>query len=1284
MSDSYDEFNKKLAESGENIEDYCNEAKTLVVQNEAVADGFDLDKIDEYQDYLQDNYTGLKDNTAAATEYAYALLKLERGEESLINNIDKWKEGLALPNTTDDHIEALKGIREALGDIYQIDGNTIGETFIADNIDLIGQAANGSEVALDTLTQKLIDLEFAELEASATTDIQKAAINDLKAAMEQIEGKEYQAGVRVDIVANVSQTLTKAGLSTQILNALGFTDDGRYINRLNSDWFKSKKKSSGSGSGSGSKSKPKTKDVDAESERYYTITRQIKDQEDAINRLGKAKDRAWGAEKIRLINQEADAISKELDLQYKYLDEIEEYYKKDQEQMNALGAQFDENGVVTNYDEIMKREIDAYNAGEGSEEAENRWKWVQDTIKQYDETNQLYQSTLDNIQDLKDKYYDEKLEAIETKVSIRVEIDDYELELLEYRISKLEDTEFEISATAAIKVNEIDININKKEAIDKSIQELLQVHGVENIEALSVMSQEELRALNFTDSEINFLTEKSKESLEIQKALETSRKEILQGPVEALKKWNEEFEGILDKIAHLEKISSTYKNFANAVKGYLSGYDEAFLSAIADANFAAANTEYQANIYALAENEKQLEEMKNKRIEYAKTASDEELRIFDKGIEEQEKRVEEFEEKVVESAEKTAEAAIEVFNAKVAESRNNTEKQIFGGNSETYASTLFDYENRDKDRHLGRADTVYELSSIIKDIDKVTEKELKGNERLIKLRERINKMLKDGTKINQTQLELLQREFELEKARADWEDARKNKNTVRMTMDSEGRFGYTYTAEDGDEEKDTFLDKYHQWEQTAEKARKELETAQMKLPKELLDNITGIYNNQNLSGQEKENLISQIREGLSDEMAESFDDYLFLLNYVQGIESQYQGQYISGLGYTGEDYSISDGMENFIKKYFDSDTVEAAKNKTMEALFGQDGFITSIGTEYKTLQKNLKDVEEALPIDPMSLLKQNVNGLNEVMPKVKDNFKNLKTEMDSLYDSIKTTITKGIDPMGAKAQKQYEAVDKVLLAYESLDKAVKDKAKEVSRTSTVGTPNIAPSTGNSSGTGNNGGNYGYIPPSFTPTPVVTKGQADKALLDLIKQIKENPSANKEKSGLVREYNDSLTQPLTFWGMPSNLITPEYMAQALLSRKLSSSPSDSALKKLYKKYINSNAVFGFDTGGYTGAWNDYEGRLAFLHQKELVLNQRDTENMLQMVEIARDAMSAIAIPSLSLSNISKGFNNNISNGDFQQTVNISADFSGVRDRGEIEAAFNSLVNQAIQYSNRKFI
>ena len=46
-----------------------------------------------------------------------------------------------------------------------------------------------------------------------------------------------------------------------------------------------------------------------------------------------------------------------------------------------------------------------------------------------------------------------------------------------------------------------------------------------------------------------------------------------------------------------------------------------------------------------------------------------------------------------------------------------------------------------------------------------------------------------------------------------------------------------------------------------------------------------------------------------------------------------------------------------------------------------------------------------------------------------------------------------------------------------------------------------------------------------------------------------------------------------------------------------------------------------TGGYTGEWGA-SGKLAFLHEKELVLNKEDTENILAAVGIIRSIESAL--------------------------------------------------------------
>jgi hypothetical protein len=108
-------------------------------------------------------------------------------------------------------------------------------------------------------------------------------------------------------------------------------------------------------------------------------------------------------------------------------------------------------------------------------------------------------------------------------------------------------------------------------------------------------------------------------------------------------------------------------------------------------------------------------------------------------------------------------------------------------------------------------------------------------------------------------------------------------------------------------------------------------------------------------------------------------------------------------------------------------------------------------------------------------------------------------------------------------------------------------------------------------------------------------------------------------------------------------------------------------------------FGFRTGGYTGAWGP-EGKMAMVHEKELVLNADDTINFLAGVNILREIAKMIDLQAASMA-MPHDFTlpmSTSSGGALEQNVHISASFPGVQDRNEIEIALRSLVNEASQF------
>ena len=129
----------------------------------------------------------------------------------------------------------------------------------------------------------------------------------------------------------------------------------------------------------------------------------------------------------------------------------------------------------------------------------------------------------------------------------------------------------------------------------------------------------------------------------------------------------------------------------------------------------------------------------------------------------------------------------------------------------------------------------------------------------------------------------------------------------------------------------------------------------------------------------------------------------------------------------------------------------------------------------------------------------------------------------------------------------------------------------------------------------------------------------------------------------------------------------------------------ALKEAIKAYNKSGKYLAsYNTGGYTGIWGAM-GKLAVLHEKELVLNKEDTENILQSVQMVRQLSDWISgrANAMQYNNILSAFGlpgngNNV----LEQMVTIHAEFPNANNRAEIEAAFDNLVNRAAQYAHRQ--
>ena len=109
----------------------------------------------------------------------------------------------------------------------------------------------------------------------------------------------------------------------------------------------------------------------------------------------------------------------------------------------------------------------------------------------------------------------------------------------------------------------------------------------------------------------------------------------------------------------------------------------------------------------------------------------------------------------------------------------------------------------------------------------------------------------------------------------------------------------------------------------------------------------------------------------------------------------------------------------------------------------------------------------------------------------------------------------------------------------------------------------------------------------------------------------------------------------------------------------------------------------DTGGYTGSWGP-EGKLAVLHEKEIILNKEDTKNFLGAIGILRELSNTLDLKAMQSS--SAGLNllyknqipnttQSIKENVIEQTIQIQAEFPDATDHIQIQEAFNNLINSA---------
>lgn len=604
------------------------------------------------------------------------------------------------------------------------------------------------------------------------------------------------------------------------------------------------------GGGGSSYTPPPPKEYKDEIERYHVIKQKIEDLEEVMEHLAKAKERAFGTSKLELMDQEIEKYNEMIDLQNQYLDEINKYWEEDRALIASYGAEFDETGVITNYDEIMKRQIDKYNSSIGKNEeaddaAEEAYDDFIEALEQYEETNNLRQDELEKLYDLQTELADVIFEKTQYKIEIKIAVKDDELEYLDYLLSKIEDDAYSAAEAIALIGEKAENALEKTKTYSDGLMELLSNHGINSIEELDKLTVDDLKAKNFTEDEIDQIREWRSSILEANQELLEMRATIQEKVLDSFNQFSEDIQDQIDLFEHYQNILEGVKDITSLLGAQLNEQSKLVLRNL---NRSLMNN----SINNLAGAKQQVEILKQMRAnaqeQYDKAVANEDsigIKQWSDTLKEIDDQVHSAEENFLDTWQEALERTRDIFE----EEMDNIVKEFEDGVSPIYGSIealqdAITRANELNDQYLSDTNKTYELNKLrrqiegsIDDTDIIPHKQA-----LNKLQDELNKKLKDGSKISEYDLKILQSKYELELARQKLEDVQNSNETVRLTRDNNGNWGYVYSANEDKiaEAEQEYEDKLNAYQKANEEYLRTLENNIIQLQSDYQEKLTAI------------------------------------------------------------------------------------------------------------------------------------------------------------------------------------------------------------------------------------------------------------------------------------------------------------------------------------------------------------------------------------------------------------------------------------------------------------
>ena len=1105
-----------------------------------------------------------------------------------------------------------------------------------------------------------------------------------------------------------------------------------------------KKGSGGGGKGSGSSYTPKTKDKqEDEYDRYEKVNAHLDRLSKTLDKLADAQDRLTGkkladnmAEQAAILEQQVKWQKEKLELQQQEASEL-------QGKLAAYGVQFDSEGYISNYKEAYYAQlnkynsaIDAYNADgtEAGQEAQDKiieqakksYDDFKDLISQYDDLrNSTIEESLKDIEDYYDKIEDLRINAFKKSVEAVDDMKDMRETLIDFNAifrSLAHDTDFDEPfnnmATNAEKLKQywdmdkVAMNGYYDELI-KNNKEAMSQSGVSNERKNWLISRNqmyenaknnlgngtleaggtgyldmEMKNLNDIMEQINqfettgtssIFGENSADLYDVAKSIfesATSMAEDLKSEMNDLKS------NIIDGIGNIgdaidkqldkfDNINDTLEHYADMIE-MVSG-DQAYdkLNAVYEAQIKNGRAELdtlKASIGVLEDLQKTFEEGSDQWNEVADQIADKQSQVLDK-------------------TKDVMDLMNQVYSNNVGKQLDNWLKDTPLGADLDWMSDQWELINRNEDQYLDKTNSAYNIQKLqAKYLDLLDQSDNLLTQQKItdQMNQQLN-MLRSKNKLSQYDVDYANAQLEILQKTIALQDAQNNKSQMKLRRDTQGNYSYVYTANEGDVKnaQSDLLDAQNNAYNLSKDQIKQTQDDSLSALQDAKSMIADIWANANLTIEERTNrtktIIASLKEylaGTADQLHEAeqniIQDFIGMCEMMtdenkSGLDDVYD-QIINGndkafsqidtrwgdsisqwLGNLDQFNQATDktfeGLVDNAKDYADktqslgeqvglnfsdmADAINAAKTATDDLAASTSGFIDKLEASSGTLKSYEKQLDE---------YKSRVLDLNNAMGEYQSKVNNLESSLQ------------------AEQRKNADLSDQLAASEAKYNAAY----------------------GNNGGSGSGGGAGGV------------GGSSD----DVAYGIAQSIWTFGQKSGWG---NNPIRSDKLNSGYGSDFAKK---VQDIINQKVWSGSATDLVNYDSMSYSSYN-LLGYDTGGYTGTWSETEGldsdakngKLAILHQKELVLNETDTANILKAVEYVREMAQEMSSNGImaDLADRYNAWSTKVSeiqqslagqNGNIDQTVNVNAEFPNATSAEEIKTALNDLANAAIQYTGKR--